>query len=103
MSNKTTLNIKPPQESSIKLCQALNLIFDPLLLERAVQYAANRFTGARITKILLLGADVVPLGAVLAHGLGVSWLSPTILERQECARSLRRSTFPVTFPGTIAS
>ena len=83
MSNKTTLNIKPPQESSIKLCQALNLIFDPLLLERAVQYAANRFTGARITKILLLGADVVPLGAVLAHGLGVSWLSPTILERKE--------------------
>jgi len=47
------------------------LISDPLLLERAVQHAVNRFAGARITKILSPAVDGVPLAAILAHRLGV--------------------------------
>jgi adenine phosphoribosyltransferase/purine operon repressor len=71
MSNKATPNIKPPQESSIKLYQALNSIFDPLLLERAVQHAVNRFAGARVTKVLSPAVDGIPLAALLADRLGV--------------------------------
>lgn len=48
-----------------------SLISDPLLLERAVQHAVNRFAGARITKILSPAVDGVPLATILAHRLGV--------------------------------
>lgn len=47
------------------------LISDPLLLDRAVQQAVNRFAGTRITKILSPAVDGVPLAAILAHRLGV--------------------------------
>lgn len=47
------------------------LISDPLLLERAVQHAVNRFAGTRITKILSPAVDGVPLAVILAHRLGV--------------------------------
>jgi len=48
------------------------LISDPLLLERAVQHAVNRFAGTRITKILSPAVDGLPLAAILAHRLGVN-------------------------------
>lgn len=48
------------------------LISDPLLLERAVQHAVNRFAGARITKILSPAVDGLPLAVILAHRLGVN-------------------------------
>jgi adenine/guanine phosphoribosyltransferase-like PRPP-binding protein len=48
------------------------LISDPLLLERAVQHAVNRFAGARITKILSPAVDGIPLAVLLAHRLGVN-------------------------------
>jgi adenine phosphoribosyltransferase len=48
------------------------LIFDPLLLERAVQHAVNRFAGTRITKIISPAVDGLPLAAILAHRLGVN-------------------------------
>jgi adenine/guanine phosphoribosyltransferase-like PRPP-binding protein len=48
------------------------LIFDPLLLERAVQHAVNGFAGARITKILSPAVDGLPLAVILAHRLGVN-------------------------------
>jgi adenine phosphoribosyltransferase len=48
------------------------LIFDPLLLERAVQHAVNGFAGTRITKILSPAVDGLPLAAILAHRLGVN-------------------------------
>ena len=91
------------------------MIFDPLLLERAVQYAVNRFTGARITKILLLGVKGVPLGVILAHGLGVKLvIAKNTREARVSAffeevyvpgrvRWFSASTFPVTLSGAIAS
>jgi len=48
-----------------------SLISDPLLLERAVQHAVNRFAGTRITKILTSAVDGIPLAILLAHRLGV--------------------------------
>ena len=48
------------------------LIFDPLLLERAVQHAVNRFAGTRITKILSPAVDGIPLAVLLAHMVGVN-------------------------------
>jgi adenine/guanine phosphoribosyltransferase-like PRPP-binding protein len=47
------------------------LISDPLLLERAVQHAVNKFAGTRITKILSPAVNGLPLAAILAHRLGV--------------------------------
>jgi len=47
------------------------IISDTLLMERAVQYAVNKFAGRRITKILTAAVDGIPLAALLAHRLGV--------------------------------
>jgi len=47
------------------------IISDPILLERAVQHAINRFAGKRITKTLTAEVDGVPLATLLAHRLGV--------------------------------
>ena len=48
------------------------LIFDTLLLERAVQHAVNRFAAERITKILSPAVDGLPLAVLLAHMLSVN-------------------------------
>jgi len=49
-----------------------SIISDMLLLERAVQYAINKFAGKRITKIMTAAVDGVPLATLLAHRLGVN-------------------------------
>jgi adenine phosphoribosyltransferase len=48
------------------------IISDMLLLERAVQYAINKFAGRRITKVMTAAVDGVPLATLLAHRLGVN-------------------------------
>ncbi len=47
------------------------IIGDTLFLERAVQYAMNKFAGKRITKIVTAAVDGIPLATLLAHRLGV--------------------------------
>ncbi len=47
------------------------IISDTLLMERAVQYAINKFAGRRVTKILTAAVDGIPLATLLAHRLGV--------------------------------
>jgi adenine phosphoribosyltransferase len=47
------------------------IIGDTLFLERAVQYAVDKFAGKRITKVLTVAVDGVPLSTLLAHRLGV--------------------------------
>ena len=48
-----------------------DIISNPLLLERAVQYAINKFAGMRVTKILTAAVDGIPIATLLAHRLGV--------------------------------
>ncbi|MBS7657659.1 MAG: phosphoribosyltransferase family protein [Candidatus Bathyarchaeia archaeon] len=48
------------------------IISDPLLLGRAVQYGINKFAGKRITKVVTAAVDGVPLATLLAYRLGVS-------------------------------
>lgn len=47
------------------------IISDTLLLDRAVNWAINRFAGKRITKVLSAAVDGIPLATLLAHRLGV--------------------------------
>ena len=47
------------------------IISDTLLMERAVQYAINKFAGRRVTKILTAAVDGIPLATLVAHRLGV--------------------------------
>ncbi|MEM2122075.1 MAG: phosphoribosyltransferase family protein [Candidatus Bathyarchaeia archaeon] len=47
------------------------IIGDTLFLERAVQYAVDKFAGKRITKVLTAAVDGIPLSTLLAHRLGV--------------------------------
>jgi len=47
------------------------IIADTLLMERAVQYAINKFAGKRVTKILTAAVDGIPLATLVAHRLGV--------------------------------
>ena len=47
------------------------IISDTLLMERAVQYAINKFAGKRVTKILTAAVDGIPLATLVAHRLGV--------------------------------
>ncbi len=47
------------------------IIWDTLFLERAVQYAMNKFAGKRITKVVTAAVDGIPLSTLLAHRLGV--------------------------------
>ena len=46
-------------------------IGDTLFLERAVQYAVDKFAGKRITKVITSAVDGIPLATLLAHRLGV--------------------------------
>ncbi len=47
------------------------IIGDTLFLERAVQYAVDKFAGRRITKVLTAASDGISLSTLLAHRLGV--------------------------------
>lgn len=47
------------------------IIGDTLFLERAVQYAVDKFAGKRITKVITSAVDGIPLATLLAHRLGV--------------------------------
>ena len=47
------------------------IIGDTLFLERAVQYAVDKFAGKRITKVITSAVDGIPLATLLSHRLGV--------------------------------
>lgn len=46
------------------------IISDPLLLQQAAQYVFSRFSGKRITKILTVAVDGIPLATLISEALG---------------------------------
>jgi adenine phosphoribosyltransferase len=50
------------------------IISDPLLLQQAAQYVFSRFSGKRITKILTVAVDGIPLATLISEALGTEMI-----------------------------
>ncbi len=47
-----------------------SIVSDPLLLQQASQYVFSRFSGKRITKVLTVAVDGIPLATLISEALG---------------------------------
>lgn len=78
------------------------IIGDTLFLDRAVQYAVDKFAGKRITKVLTAAVDGVPLSTLLAHRLGVK-LVIAKKEREVGVREFIEEMYILPRTGVIVS